>query len=188
MKKLLLLAGTALLSLQSLAQSVWKVDPAHSAVTFTIKHMGINLIPGRFDAFEGQMTSDKKDFGDAQVAFTAQTKSINTSVEMRDNHLRSADFFEVEKYPQMQFKSTKMVKSGNTYKLHGYLTIKDVTKPVVFDVTYGGLAKDQKGGEKIGFIATTTINRLDYNVNYDPGGQGVAKDVDIKIYTELAKQ
>ncbi len=188
MKKILLLAGMALFSLQSFAQSVWKVDPAHSSVNFTIKHMGINLVPGYFQKFDGMLMSDAKDFRDAKVDFRVQTASINTHVEMRDNHLRSADFFEVEKYPEMKFTSTKMVKSGNDYKLHGNLTIKNVTKPVVFDVMYGGMAKDQKGGEKLGFMASATINRLDYNINYDPSGQGVAKDVEIKIYTELAKQ
>lgn len=188
MKKILLLAGAALFSLQTIAQTTWKVDPAHSSVNFTIKHMGINLVPGYFEKFDGSMRSDAKDFKDAKVEFTVQTASINTHVDMRDNHLRSADFFEVEKFPEMKFTSTKMVKSGKDYKLHGNLTIKDVTKPVVFDVLYGGMAKDQKGGEKVGFMATATINRLDYNINYDPSGQGVAKNVEIKIYTELAKQ
>lgn len=189
MKKTFLFLSIAFLSLQATAQNTtWKVDPAHSSVNFTIKHMGINLIPGYFEKFDGVLRSDQKDFSDAKVDFTVQTTSINTHVEMRDNHLRTADFFEVEKFPEMRFTSTKMVKAGKDYKLHGNLTIKDVTKPVVFDVMYGGSAKDQKGGEKVGFMATTTINRLDYHINYDPSGQGVAKDVEIKILTELAKQ
>ncbi|RYD53267.1 MAG: polyisoprenoid-binding protein [Sphingobacteriales bacterium] len=188
MKKTLLLLSAALLSLQSIAQTTWSADPAHSSVNFTIKHMGINLVPGYFEKFDGTLMSDAKDFSDAKVDFTVQTASVNTHVEMRDNHLKTADFFDAEKYPTMHFVSTKMQKSGKGYKLHGNLTIKDVTKPVVFDVMYGGMAKDQRGNEKVGFMATTTINRLDYHINYDPTGQGVAKEVEIKIFTELAKK
>ena len=189
MRNFLLLIALFISVAQITAQSTWKTDPYHSSVNFTIKHSGISLVPGEFDQFEGTLVYAKPDITDAKIDFTVETKSINTGVEMRDNHLRSADFFEVEKYPKMTFKSTKMeLLKGNMYKLHGNLTIKDVTRPVVFDVTYGGSAKDQKGTDKVGFSASTSINRLDYNINYDPTGMGVAKTTDIVLYLQLVKQ
>jgi len=105
---------------------------------------------------------------------------------MRDNHLRSADFFDVEKYPSMSFESTGIEKvDEKKYKLNGKLQIKDVTKDVTFDVIYGGVVKGQDGGETAGFIAKTAINRLDYNVSYDPDGLGIGKEVMITLYLEF---
>src|SRR5690606_23803105 len=126
---------------------------------------------------------------DANFDFTIQTQSINTNVENRDNHLRSADFFEVEKYPTITFKSSKILATAkpNQYLLYGNLTIKDVTKPVVFDVTFGGIAKSDQG-KKMGMKAKTTINRFDYNINYDPTAAGIGKDVTIIVHLQFAKQ
>ena len=189
MKQLMTLFAIVFLSVGAFAQTNWKVDNYHSSLNFKIKHSGISLVNGKFDAYEGSMTTNGEELKDATFNFTIDTKSINTSVEPRDNHLRSADFFDVEKFPSITFKSSKILKTGknNHYLLYGDLTIKDVTKPVIFDVYYGGNAKNDKG-EKIGLKGKTTINRFDYNINYDPGAAGIGKDVDIVVHLQMAKQ
>lgn len=186
MKRITLLLSILFISLGAFAQTTWSADPYHSTINFKIKHMGLTFIPGKFDKFSGTMTSSKADFSDAKIAFTVESNSINTGVEPRDKHLKSADFFDVEKFPALKFVSTEFKKSNaDKYILKGNLTIKDVTKPVTFEVKYGGKTKDQEGNPKIGFTAKNTINRFDYNVSYDPTGTAVAKDVDIIIYLEM---
>ncbi len=107
---------------------------------------------------------------------------------MRDKHLKSDDFFNAEKYPKITFASTSFKKvKNNVYALAGSLTIRDVTKNIIFDVVYGGTAKDQQGNTKAGFLATTKINRLDYNVSYDPTGAGIAKDVHITLNLQFVQ-
>ena len=150
--------------------------------------MGISFVDGHFGTFSGTITASKGDLSDAKIDFTVDVNSVNTTVEMRDKDLRSQNFFDAEKYPTLKFESTNFKKiSGNNYELSGKLTIKDVTKDVNFAVVYGGTAKDQRGTVKAGFGATTTINRLDYNINYDPTGAGVGKDVEIKLNLEFSK-
>ncbi|WP_231556265.1 YceI family protein, partial [Gillisia sp. Hel_I_29] len=119
------------------------VDPYHSSLNFNISHSGISIVNGKFMEYTGNLTTNGEALEGANVDFTVKVTSINTNVEDRDNHLRSADFFEVEKYPEMTFKSTKILATGkpDQYLLYGDLTIKDVTKPVIFDVYYGGTAK-----------------------------------------------
>lgn len=189
MKKIILLLATVLIAIGSFAQAQWKVDPYHSSLNFNISHSGISIVNGEFLDYTGSLTTNGDILNDASFDFTVKVNSIDTSVENRDNHLRSADFFEVEKYPNMTFKSTKILATGkpNQYLLYGNLTIKDVTKSVIFDVIYGGIAKSDQG-EKIGLEAKTTINRFDYNVNYDPTATGVGKDVTIIAYLQFAKQ
>lgn len=188
MKKLFILFIACAISNAALAQTNWKTDPMHSFVAFSIKHMGISFVNGNFTAFSGTLMAAKEDLSDAKINFTVDVNSVNTTVEMRDKHLKSADFFEVEKYPTMKFESTNFRKlSGDKYELSGKLTIKDVTKEVKFSVVNGGTAKDQKGTIKAGFTATTTINRLDYHVSYDPTGAALAKDVEIKLNLEFIK-
>lgn len=171
------------------AQTQWKVDPFHTSLNFTIKHSGISMVNGKFTDYTGSLTTNGDNLENAQFEFVIQAKSINTNVEPRDNHLRSADFFEVEKYPTLSFKSTKIIKTGkpDKYILQGKLTIKDVTKEVVFDLDFGGIAKSDQG-DKIGFKATTLINRFDYNINYDPGAAGIGQDVHIKVHLQFGKQ
>lgn len=189
MKNLLALMVSILFSVGIFAQTEWKVDPYHSSLNFNIAHSGISIVNGKFLDYEGTLTTVGEALEKAKFDFTVKVKSINTNVEKRDNHLRSADFFEVEKYPNMTFVSTKIeeAKKKDHYKLHGKLTIKDVTKDVVFDVHYGGTVKSDQG-EKLGMKAETTINRLDYNVDYDPTGAGIAKDVELVIHLQFAKQ
>ena len=189
MKKVMYLLAMTFITLGSYAQTQWKVDPYHSSLNFNIAHSGISLVNGKFLEYTGNLTTNGDALQNANFDFTVDVKSINTNVEDRDNHLRSADFFEVEKYPTMTFKSTKIEAKGKPghYSLYGKLTIKNVTKDVVFDVDFGGIAKSDKG-EKLGMRAETTINRFDYNIDYDPTAVGIGKDVTIIVHLQFAKQ
>ena len=163
----------------------WTLDKGHSNVKFTVTHMVVSEVEGAFKTFDGTIESTKPDFSDAVINFTVYVTSVNTDNENRDKHLKSDDFFNSEKFPQMKFQSTSFKPvGGNKYKLDGNLTIRDVTKPVSFDVTYGGSINTQRGA-KIGFKANTTINRFDYNLKWDrateAGGLVVAKDVVVSI-------
>jgi|SRR5690554_785335 len=186
MKKILSLFVATLFVVGTFAQTEWKVDPYHSSLNFDIGHNGISIVNGKFLEYEGNLTTDGEGLENAVFDFVVDVSSINTNVEPRDNHLRSADFFEVEKYPNMTFKSTKLETTDkeDEYLLHGKLTIKDVTKDVVFNVKYGGIAKNDKG-QKLGLKATTTLNRFDYNVNYDPTSTTIARDVNLIIHLQF---
>ena len=187
MKKAFLFLVAVSISVASFAQTKWTVDPAHSFVNFSVKHMGISFVNGLFQKFDGTLTASKADLTDAKISFTVDVNSISTNVEQRDNHLKSDDFFNAATYPTMKFESTGFKKLGeNKYELSGKLTIRDVTKDVKFDVVYGGTATAQ-GTTKAGFGATTTINRLDYNIKYDPTGAGIGKDVKITLNLEFAQ-
>ena len=189
MKKVLTLLVATVVSIGSFAQIQWKVDPYHTSLNFTISHSNISLVNGKFLDYTGVLNMDGEALNNASFDFTVKVKSINTNVEDRDNHLRSADFFEVEKYPLMTFKSTKILPADepDQYLLHGKLTIKDVTKDVVFELHYGGIAKSDQG-ERIGMKATTTINRFDYNIDYDPTFSTIGKDVNIVLHGQFVKQ
>jgi len=188
MKKLFLFLVAISISVASFAQTKWTVDPMHSFVNFSVKHMGISFVDGSFRKFDGSIVAAKADLTDAQINFTVDVNSINTGVDMRDNHLKTDDFFNAEKYPAMTFESTSFKKGrGNAYVLSGKLTIRDVTKDVKFAVIYGGTAKDQQGNTKAGFMATTSVNRLDYNIKYDPTGAGVAKDIKVTLNLEFTQ-
>lgn len=189
MKKVFLTFVFALLSVVSFAQTAWQVDPMHSSVNFNIKHMGISFVQGRFDKFDGKAVTNGNNLDNAQLNFNVNVNSINTGVEMRDKHLKSADFFDAEKFPLMTFMTGSVVKDkNNTYVFKGKLTIKDVTKEISVPVTFGGVTKNQQGKEVMGFQAAFKVNRLDYNIKYDPTGAGVAKDVDVNLYFEMVKQ
>jgi polyisoprenoid-binding protein YceI len=186
MKKMTFILITFFTALGLMAQSHYKVDPAHTSVNFKVKHSGITFVNGKFEKFDGGIIGNMNNIEDARVFFNVETASVNTSVPMRDDHLRSADFFDVEKYPAMTFESSSIEKiEENKYKLHGKLQIKDVTKDVTFDVHYGGVVKGEDGTETVGFIAKNRINRLDYNVAYDPDGLGIGKDITITLYLEF---
>ncbi|WP_026811293.1 YceI family protein [Arenibacter latericius] len=189
MKNFISFVAIIFITVSSFAQTQWKVDPYHSSLNFNIEHSGISIVNGKFLDYTGNLTTTGETLENATYNFTVKVASINTSVEDRDNHLKSADFFEVEKYPNMTFKSTKILATGKPdhYLLYGDLTIKDVTKEVIFDVYYGGIAKSDKG-EKLGLKAKTTINRFDYNINFDPGAAGVGKEVSIIVHLQFAKQ
>lgn len=180
-----LFVGTSLI-----AQSTWNIDKSHSKIGFSATHMVVAETEGLFKDYDATITSKSDDFNGADVAFTAKVASIFTDNERRDNHLKSADFFDAEKYPEIKFIG-KLVKSGNAYKLKGAFTMKETTKEVEFNVTYGG-SIDTGRGTKAGFKINGTINRLDYGVSWSnktPAGEWVvSEDVDLTIKVELNKQ
>lgn len=178
------------IALNAEAQSTkWTVDKGHSNVKFTVTHMTVSEVEGSFKIFDGNVEHTKADFSDAKINFSVDVNSVFTDNERRDGHLKGDDFFNAAQFPTMKFVSTAMKPLGNNkYQLSGNLTIRDVTKPVVFDVTYGGTVNTGRG-RKSGFKAKTTINRFDYNLKWDraveAGGLVVAKDVDIQINVEM---
>ncbi|RZJ50747.1 MAG: polyisoprenoid-binding protein [Chryseobacterium sp.] len=188
MKKILLSFVFVLVSMFTFAQTNWRVDHMHSSVNFNIKHMGISFVQGRFDKVDGTVSTKGTNLDNARFEFSVYPETINTGVEPRDKHLKSADFFDAEKFPEMKFVGVSVLKGKDTYTLEGKLTIKDVTKEISIPVNFGGIAKNQQGKEVLGVQAKFTVNRLDYNIKYDPTGAGVAKDVEVIAFFELAKQ
>jgi polyisoprenoid-binding protein YceI len=194
MKRIILaLIAAVFIAAPAFTQTKWSVDKTHSNVKFTVTHLVISEVEGYFKSFTGTMTNTKPDFSDANIDFSVDVASINTDNEMRDNHLKSDDFFNAEKFPKMTFKSISMKKvADKKYVLYGELTIRDVTKKVKFDVTYLGQTKDMRGRMKAGFKATTTINRLDYNLKWnkltEAGGAVVSSDVNIQVNLEFGQE
>jgi polyisoprenoid-binding protein YceI len=191
MRKLnLLMLTTALaLGMSATAQTKWKLDKGHSSVRFSVNHMVVSEAEGTFKMWDGTVEHGKDDFSDAKINFMVDVNSINTDNERRDGHLKSDDFFNAEKYPTIKFESTSMKPLGNNkYELKGNLTIRDVTKPVTFQVSHGGVIAGGRG-RKAGFKATTTINRFDYNLKWDrateTGGLVVGKEVEVTVKVEL---
>ncbi|MFZ4705117.1 MAG: YceI family protein [Bacteroidales bacterium] len=192
MKRVILISAVLIAQVALFAQTKWNVDVVHSSVKFTVEHLVISEVEGSFKTFNGSMSSANPDFTGATIDFTVDVNSISTDNEMRDTHLKSDDFFNAEKYPKMTFKSISFKKvSGNKYALTGNLTLRDVTKNVTFDVTYGGTAKDGYGNTKAGFKASTIINRFDYGLKWnaltEAGGMTVGSDVTIALRLEFAQ-
>jgi len=190
MRKLFIFLALGAMQFASYAQTNWTVDFVHSSIKFTVTHLVISEVEGVFKTYSGTIISNNPDFTDASIDFTVDVKSINTDNEMRDKHLKSADFFDAEKYPQITFKSSSFIKlSGNNYELSGDLTMHGISKPVKFAVTYGGTVGDGYGHTKAGFKATTTINRFDYDLKWnaitEAGSAVVSKEVTINIKLEL---
>ena len=187
------IAAVCILSATQAQTTTWKTDNSHSNVKFAVTHLVISDVEGYFKDYTGSIQSANADFADAKVEFSVNLTSISTDNENRDKHLKSDDFFNAEKFPQMTFKSTSFKKvSGNKYILEGDLTIRDITKKVKFDVTYGGTIKDPWGNIKAGFKATGSINRFDYNLKWntltEAGGAVVGKEVKIALNLEFAQQ
>jgi polyisoprenoid-binding protein YceI len=170
----------------------YNFDKAHSFIGFRIKHMGLIEVPGFFRDFTGTVNYDAQDVTKSTVNFNAKVTSVDTGVAPRDNHLRTKDFFEVETYPEMTFKSTKVEKKGKNFIVTGDLTIKGVTKQVSLPFQLAGFATDQRGGIKMGVTAETVINRRDFNVNYGgnlPNGTPTLADqVTVTLQIEAAKK
>ena len=175
-----------------MATTKWVLDPTHSEVQFKVKHLVISTVSGFFKSFEGSLTTESEDFENAQVEFSLDVNSIDTNQEQRDGHLKSAEFFDSEKYPKITFKSTSLTKDGDDYKLNGDLTIKDVTKPVSLAVEHGGSAGDFYGNTKAGFEVTGKINRKEFGLTWDgvteAGSIVVGEDIKLIINVQFAKQ
>ncbi len=151
----------------------YRIDPAHTTIGFRIRHMGIAFVEGEFDDFEGTITYDPENVAATRADVTVQTTSIDTDVQQRDDHLRSADFFEVETYPTMTFTATGVQPTGqHAFRLVGDLTIKETTKEVILEVEAAGPIPTENG-HRVGFHATTTIDRRDFGITWGselPGG------------------
>jgi len=190
MKKLNALVAFLLVAGVATAQTTWKIDKGHSKVGFSVVHMMVSDVEGKFNDFDGTVISKSDDFSGSDVEFSAKVASVDTDSERRDGHLKSADFFDAEKFADIKFKG-KLEKQGGKYVLKGQFTIKDVTKDVTFDVTYGGTINTGRGF-KAGFKLSGVINRQDYGVKWanklQDGGAVVSDDVNIIVKIELDKQ
>lgn len=193
MKKYIL-SALGLPLLMSYAQAAtWKIDEAHSAVTFKVAHMAISKVSGRFDKFSGTIEYAPGDTKTWKAEAVIDAASINTGVEARDKHLRAPDFFDAEKFPTITFKTLKVTNYKNMKgKLHGELTMHGVTRPVVLEVEGSGPAKDPWGNERMAAVAKTTINRKDFGLGWnqvlETGGLLVGEKVEITLEIEAVKE
>ena len=191
MRKITFILSFLLLSIAAVAQNTWKADPYHSKLGFTVTHLGIADVPGHFDKYDVSVTSLKPNFSDAVVELTAQVNTINTRVEPRDNHLKSADFFDAAKYPTMHFKSTSIKKIGkNKYKLSGNLNLHGVTKPITVTLLHRGTTANPnaKGAPVAGIQITGTIKRSDFGLGNGFPAPMISDDVIIKADGEFGQK
>lgn len=193
MKKLTYLLVAVLFMAVSINATTWKFDQAHTTIGFDVTHMVITTVDGKFNKFDGTVTTEGDNWETAQVTFTADVNSIDTDNEDRDEHLRSDDFFAAAEYPEMKFVGKSMEKVGDKkYKLTGDLTIRGTTKEVVLDVTHSDTIQDPWGNTRAGFSITGTINRFDFGLKWDnaleTGGLVVSKEVDFDIQAQIIKQ
>jgi polyisoprenoid-binding protein YceI len=189
--KRLALAVLLLPSLALAQAATWNIDPSHTQATFTVRHMVISNVKGEFQSTKGVVKIDDKDLAKSTVDVTIDAASIHTREDKRDAHLRSPDFFDVERYPTITFKSTKVEKAGgDRYKVTGDLTMHGVTKPVVLDAALTPQVKGMMGEVRRGAQATTRVNRQDYGLKWNKtieAGPLVGDDVAIEINAELIK-
>jgi polyisoprenoid-binding protein YceI len=176
-----------------MATTKWTLDPTHSELVFKIKHLMISNISGAFTDFQVEMATKDEDISTATINFLAKMDSITTKNAQRDEHLLTGDFFEVSKYPDMKFASTKVIKHDEeNFDVYGDLTLKGITKPVILHVEYSGVTNDPWGGERAGFIITGKINRTEFGVTFnsvlETGGVALAEDVKIFSEIQMVKQ
>lgn len=176
-----------------MAVSVWNIDPSHSAIAFSVRHMVVSKTRGRFTKWSGQLRFDAANPAASSVEVNIDPASLDTADAQRDAHLRSPDFLDVEKYPSASFGSRKVeVVAEDRYRVTGDLTLHGIRKQVVLDVTYEGAGKDPWGGERAGFVATTAIDRKDFglvwNKALETGGVLVGDKVELTLEIEAVKQ
>ena len=170
----------------------WKIDSAHSEIQFKVKHLRITTVTGHFTSFNLSVETEDEDFKKfTKIEFAADTASVNTSNEQRDGHLKSADFFDAEKYPVIAFKGTKAGKSGEEFQLEGDLTIKNVTRPITLKVEHGGTVVDPYNQTKTGFSITGKISRKEFGLTWDAvteaGSVVVGDEIKISCEVQLIK-
>ncbi|MDD3723288.1 MAG: YceI family protein [Lutibacter sp.] len=176
-----------------MAKTKWAIDPTHSEIGFKVKHMMFTNISGKFNAFEATIENEDNHFETSKISFSADVNSVDTNNTDRDNHLRSADFFDVENFQKLTFVSTKIKKiSEGEYQLAGDLTIKNVTKNIVLETEYSGLMTDPWGNTKAGLSITGKINRKDFgliwNASLETGGVLVGEEIKLNCEIQLIKQ
>ncbi|AHF16062.1 YceI family protein [Niabella soli] len=173
--------------------ATWTIDPMHSEIGFKVRHLVISNVSGKFTEFEGTVTADKDDFSDAKASFSADINSISTGPAQRDEHLKSADFFDATNHPKLTFESTSITpKGGDEFDMTGNLTIRGVSKPVTLNVELGGIGPNAYGQTVAGFEINGKINRKDFGLNWsavtEAGGIVVGDDIKLHISAELVKQ
>jgi polyisoprenoid-binding protein YceI len=176
-----------------MAKETWVLDPTHSEIQFKIKHLMISTVTGQFNKFSGTVETEEDDFTTAKVHFQAEVNSISTNNEQRDAHLKTGDFFDAEKYPDVVFEGQKMEMAGeNEYKLHGTITMRGVSKKLVLDVEFGGITKDPWANTRTGFSVTGKINRQDFGMSFgavsETGGLLLGEEVKINANAQFVKQ
>jgi polyisoprenoid-binding protein YceI len=172
--------------------TTWNIDNSHTLAEFSVRHLMISTVKGRFGEVSGKVVADDADPSRAQIEATINVASIDTREAQRDAHLRSADFFDAENFPTLTFRSTRIEKAGDDFKVTGDLTIRGTTREVVLDVTSEGRVKDPWGGERAGYSAKTKIKRSDFgltwNMALETGGVVVGDEIKIALEVELVKQ
>lgn len=176
-----------------MTNTTWALDATHSELQFKIKHLMISTVTGQFNKFNATVETEGEDFTTAKVHFRAEVNSISTNNDQRDAHLRTGDFFEAEKYPDLLFEGEKLEKTGaDEYKLHGTITIKGVSKRLVLDAEFGGITTDPWGNTRSGFSVTGKINRHDYGISFgavsETGGVLLGDEVKINANVQFVKQ
>lgn len=193
MKKYILLAIALIFaSMQSYSQTNWSIDKSHTHLIFKVKHMVISNVSGYFKIFDGKLVTKGDNFENAYVELSADIASINTDNEMRDNHLKSADFFDAANFPKLTFKSKSFKKvSKDKFKVTGDMTMRGVTKTLTLDVDYNGTIKDPYGKTRAGFKISGKLDRFDYGLSWskaiETGGLVVGKDVELDLEAEVVK-
>jgi polyisoprenoid-binding protein YceI len=180
-------------NLSAMATTKWILDPSHSEVEFKVKHMMISNVSGKFMKFDANVETEGEDFMTAKVSFTADIDSINTGADQRDGHLKSPDFFDAAKFPQLKFVATKYenVDNDGSYEVYGDLTIHGVTKPVRLDAEFGGVIKDPWGNTRAGITISGKINRKDFGLSWsgvtETGSLIVSEEVRVQVGLEFVK-
>lgn len=179
--------------MEAMVVTEWSVDKAHSEVQFKTKHLVISTVTGRFNEFDAGLEMEGEGLENARAWFTADVNSISTNNADRDAHLKSADFFDAEKYPGIEFKSTGFEHvADDQYSMKGDLTIRDVTKEVTLDVEYGGTMVDPYGNTKAGFEITGKINRHDFGLKWsavtEAGGLVVGDEIKLALNIQMTKK
>lgn len=173
-------------------RTAWKLDPSHTSVEFSAKHMMITTVRGRFADVEGTIYTDEQNPGNSSVEAVLKGASLDTRSDQRDQHLKSADFLDVEKFPTISFRSKRVEGSREEFKLTGDLTIRGTTKEITLDVTFEGRGKDPWGGERVGFAANGKIDRRDFGLTWnqalETGGVLVANEIKITIEAQATKE
>jgi len=164
----------------------WNIDTVHSGINFSVRHMVVSKVRGRFGKFSGELAIDDDDLTRSSVNVAIEAASIDTGNAQRDGHLRSGDFFDVEAFPELRFRSTRIDKRGDDrYAVVGQLTIRDVTREVSLDVEFGGRARDPWGNERVGFVATASVDRKEFGLRWnqalETGGVLVGDRIDIEL-------
>jgi len=179
-------------SVLSAAPGEFTIDPAHSSIEFSVRHLGVSNVKGKFTRFRGTIYYNDADVSQSSATVTIEAASIDTAEPKRDEHLRSADFFEVEKYPDIRFRTTSVVKTGENYKVTGFLVMHGASKEIEIEASLNGIVRDPWGNERLGFEGQTVINRQDFGINYskvlDNGALIVGNEVKVELNIEAVRK